>query len=48
MDAIPEISDKVYAMGKVMASSLGVYTKVNEQSGKRKAKGKEEIVGNAN
>ena len=38
VDTIPEISDKVYAMGKVIASSLGVPTEVNIKGGKRKAK----------
>ena len=38
VDIIPEINDKVYAMGKVIASSLGVHIKVSEKGGKRKAR----------
>ena len=38
VDTIPEICDRVYAVGKAIASSLGVHTMVSEQSGKRKAK----------
>ena len=50
MDAIPDICDKMYAMGNMIASSLGVHIKVSEQSGKvvkGKQKVKEKIVGNA-